>query len=176
MRELMDRAGRVAARLTARRETVAVAESSAGGLVAAALLAVPGASAYFLGGAVVYTGAARRALLGLDEAGMAGLRSASEPYAERVAVLVRERHGAVWGLCETGAAGPGGNRYGDAAGHTCLAVAGPALRRATLETGLADRAANMEAFAAAMLDAFLDALAEADRAPQAPPPPQGRAP
>ncbi|WP_305078279.1 CinA family protein [Methylobacterium sp.] len=157
MRELMDRASRVAARLTARRETVAVAESSAGGLVAAALLAVPGASAYFLGGAVVYTGAARRALLGLDEAGMAGLRSASEPYAERVAVLVRERHGAVWGLCETGAAGP-------------------APRRATLETGLADRAANMEAFAAAMLDAFLDALAEADWAPQAPPPPQGRAP
>jgi len=133
------------------------------GLVAAALLAVPGASAYFLGGAVVYTGQARRALLGLDEAGMAGLRGASEPYAERVAALVRQRHGAVWGLCETGAAGPGGNRYGDAAGHTCLAVAGPAARRPTLETRSTDRAANMETFAAAMLDAFLDALTEADR-------------
>ncbi|WP_165795752.1 CinA family protein, partial [Methylobacterium frigidaeris] len=79
--------------------------------------------------------------------------------------LVRESHGAVWGLCETGAAGPGGNRYGDAAGHTCLAVAGPVTRRLTLETGNNDRVANMEAFAAAMLDAFLDALAEADRAP-----------
>lgn len=165
MRELMERAGRIAARLTARRETVAVAESSAGGLVAAALLAVPGASAYFLGGAVIYTAQARRALIGLDEAGMAGLRSASEPYAERVAALVRESHGAAWGLCETGAAGPGGNRYGDAAGHTCLAVAGPVTRRLTLETGNNDRVANMEAFAAAMLDAFLDALAEADRAP-----------
>lgn len=165
MRELMERAGRIAARLTARRETVAVAESSAGGLVSAALLAVPGASAYFLGGAVVYTGEARRALIGLDEAGMAGLRSASEPYAERVAGLVREHHGAAWGLCETGAAGPGGNRYGDAAGHSCLAIAGPVTRRLTLETGDNDRAANMEAFAAAMLDAFLDALEEADRAP-----------
>jgi nicotinamide-nucleotide amidase len=161
---LIERADRIAARLTARRETVAVAESSAGGLVSAALLAVPGASAYYLGGAVVYTAQARRALIGLDEAGMAGLRSASEPYAERVAVLVRERHGAVWGLCETGAAGPGGNRYGDAAGHTCLAVSGPMTRRLTLETRNGDRAANMEAFAAAMLDAFLDTLAEADRA------------
>ncbi|WP_245239122.1 CinA family protein [Methylobacterium platani] len=164
MRESMDRAGRIAALLTARRETVAVAESSAGGLVSAALLAVPGASAYYLGGAVVYTAQARSALIGLDAAAMAGLRSASEPYAERVATLVRERHGAVWGLCETGAAGPGGNRYGDAAGHTCLAVVGPAHRRLTLETGHGDRAANMEAFAAAMLDAFLDALTEADRA------------
>ncbi|WP_208642278.1 CinA family protein [Methylobacterium terrae] len=165
MREVMDRAGRIAALLTARRETVAVAESSAGGLVSAALLAVPGASAYYLGGAVVYTAQAREALIGLDAAGMASLRSASEPYAERVAGLVRERHGAVWGLCETGAAGPRGNRYGDAAGHTCLAVAGPVTRRLTLETGHGDRAANMEAFAAAMLDAFLDALAEADRTP-----------
>ena len=78
---------------------------------------------------------------------------------------VRERHGAVWGLCETGAAGPSGNRYGDAAGHTCLAVVGPVMRRQTLETGASDRAANMEAFAAAMLDAFLEALTEADRAP-----------
>ncbi|UHC18197.1 CinA family protein [Methylobacterium currus] len=162
MHALIERADRIAARLTARRETVAVAESSAGGLVSAALLAVPGASAYYLGGAVVYTAQARRALIGLDEAGMAGLRSASEPYAERVAVLVRERHGAVWGLCETGAAGPGGNRYGDAAGHTCLSVSGPMTRRLTLETRNGDRAANMEAFAAAMLDAFLDALAEAD--------------
>jgi nicotinamide-nucleotide amidase len=166
LRELMEKAAAIAARLTARRETVAVAESSAGGLVSAALLAVPGASAYYLGGAVVYTGQARRALIGLDEAGMAGLRSASEPYAERVATLVRERHGAVWGLCETGAAGPSGNRYGDAAGHTCLAVAGPVTRRLTLETGNNDRVANMEAFAAAMLDAFLGALTEADRAPQ----------
>jgi nicotinamide-nucleotide amidase len=165
LRALIERADRIAARLTARRETVAVAESSAGGLVSAAMLAVPGASAYYLGGAVVYTAQARRALIGLDKAGMAGLRSASEPYAERVATLVRERHGAVWGLCETGAAGPGGNRYGDAAGHTCLAVAGPVTRRQTLETRNGDRAANMAAFAAAMLDAFLDALAEADRAP-----------
>ncbi|GJD50148.1 CinA-like protein [Methylobacterium crusticola] len=162
MRDLVERAARIAEALTVRRETVAVAESSAGGLVAAALLAVPGASAYFLGGAVVYTREARRALLGIDDEAMAGLRSASEPYAALLARRVRERHGAAWGLAETGAAGPGGNRYGDAAGHTCLAIVGPAGPRSlTLETGRSDRAANMEAFAASLLDQFAAALAEA---------------
>ncbi|MBV8683458.1 MAG: CinA family protein, partial [Caulobacteraceae bacterium] len=121
---LLERAALVAARLVERRETVAVAESSAGGLVSAALLAVPGASAYFVGGAVVYTGKARMSLLGLTREAVAGVRSASEPYALILARTVRENHGSAWGLAETGAAGPTGNGYGDPAGHTCLAVSG----------------------------------------------------
>src|SRR5215470_13254395 len=100
----------VAARLIERRETVAVAEGSAGGLIAAALLAVPGASAYFLGGAVVYTAAARTGLLDIGPADLAGFRPASEPYALLLARRTRERLGATWGLGETGAAGPTGNR------------------------------------------------------------------
>src|ERR1700755_2799658 len=117
-------AGPVAERLTARHETVAVAESSTGGLIAAALLAVPGASAYFRGGAVVYTKVSRAALLGIGNAEMTGLRPATEPYALLIARRVSERLGASWGLAETGAAGPKGNGYGDPAGHSCLAITG----------------------------------------------------
>lgn len=152
MDSILPAARAIGARLKARGETVAVAESSAAGLISAALLAVPGASAYFLGGAVVYTQAARQALLGITPDAMAGMRSSSEPYALLLARTMRARLGADWGFAETGAAGPAGNRYGDAAGHSCLAVSGPGdLEQViTLETGLSDREANMRAFAAAL--------------------------
>ncbi|HTT47509.1 MAG TPA: CinA family protein [Pseudolabrys sp.] len=159
MRELLPLAEKIAARLIERRETIAVTESSTGGLIAAALLAVPGASAYFLGGAVAYTKAARLALLGLGDADMQGLRPATEAYSLLIARRVRERHSATWGLGETGATGPTGNRYGDAAGHTCIAVVGPIERAVTLETGSADRQANMIAFAKRALEMLDEALA-----------------
>ena len=152
MKALLPLAETIAARLIARRETIAIAESSTGGLIAAALLAVPGASAYFLGGAVVYTKSARAALLGIGDADMAGLRAATEAYALLIARRARERHGASWGLGETGATGPTGNRYGDPAGHTCIAVAGPSPRAVTLRTGSNDRRANMQAFATRALE------------------------
>jgi PncC family amidohydrolase len=158
MEGLLPAARAIGARLKARGETVAVAESSAGGLIAAALLAVPGASAYVLGGAVVYTRAAREGLLGITIEDMAGIRSSSEPYALLMARRVRERLGADWGFAETGAAGPSGNRYGDAAGHACLAVSGPVERVITLETGMAGREANMRAFAAALFRLAAEAL------------------
>jgi PncC family amidohydrolase len=151
-RDLSTRAAAVARKLLARGETVAVAESSSGGLISAALLAVPGASAYFLGGAVVYTGKARMSLMGLTRESVAGMRSSSEPYALLLAQTARENLGAVWGLSETGAAGPSGNGYGDPAGHSCLAVSGPGETAITLRTGSADRQANMTAFAIAALD------------------------
>lgn len=144
---LADLADRIGARLTDRKETIAVVESSAGGLISAALLARPGASAYFLGGAVVYTRQARSALLAITDGEMKGMRSSSEPYAGLIARVIRHRHGATWGLAETGAAGPTGNRYGDAAGHTCIALSGPVEVVLTLETGSADRSQNMLAFA-----------------------------
>ena len=152
MSELSSMAASVGALLKAGGQTVAVAESSAGGLISAALLAVPGASAYFLGGSVVYTHAARRALLGVPDEAVAGLRASTEPYALLKARRVREALGTIWGLAETGATGPTGNRYGDAAGHACLAVAGPVERVLTLETGQTDREVNMWAFARAALN------------------------
>ncbi len=156
MKTLLSSAEKIAARLVARKETIAVAESSTGGLIAAALLAVPGASKYFLGGAVVYTKTARANLLGIGDAEMDGLRPSTEAYSLLVARRIRERNGATWALGETGAAGPSGNHYGDPPGHTCIAVVGPAERALTLETGSADRVVNMEAFAKRALE-LLDA-------------------
>ena len=146
-------------RLKALGQTVAVAESSSGGLISAALLGVAGASEYFLGGAVVYTGKARMVLMDLPREAVAGMRSASEPYALLLARTARERFGATWGISETGAAGPTGNGYGDAAGHTCIAISGPMEMAVTLETGSDDRAANMTAFAAAALELLKRAVA-----------------
>ena len=159
MKALLPLAEKIAANLIARKQTIAIAESSTGGLVAATLLAVPGASAYFLGGAVVYTKSSRVALLGIGDAEMQGLRPATEAYSLLIARLVRERHSASWGFGETGAAGPSGNRYGDPAGHTCLAVAGPTERAITLRTGSADRLANMDAFARRSLELLVDVIA-----------------
>ncbi len=156
MKALLPLAETIAQRLIARRETIAIAESSTGGLIAAALLAVPGASAYFLGGAVIYTKTARAALLAIGDAEMEGLRASTEAYALLIAKRMRERHGAVWGLGETGAAGPTGNRYGDPAGHTCIAVSGSTERAVTLRTGSAERLANMEAFAKRALELLVE--------------------
>src|SRR5438034_5473205 len=136
----------VAALLIARRHTIGVAESSAAGLISAALVAVPGASAFYLGGAVVYTRAARSGLLVIEDRDMDGMRASTEPYALLKARPIREKLGATWGLSETGASGPTGNRYGDAAGHACIAVSGPVERALTIETGRPDREANMWAF------------------------------
>ncbi|HEX3499566.1 MAG TPA: CinA family protein [Stellaceae bacterium] len=151
----------IARLLTTRGETIAVAESSAGGLISAALLAVPGASAFFLGGAIVYTRLSRGVLLGIPDAALAGMWPATEPYAQLLARSVRERFGAVWGLAETGATGPTGNRYGDAAGHGCFAVAGPSERATTLETGHGERGANMRDFTGAALALLHTCLADA---------------
>ena len=142
----------VAELLRARKQTIAVAESSAGGLINAILVAVPGASTYYLGGVVIYTAASRGGLLDITPAEMKGMRSASEPFAQLMALRVREKTNAVWGLAETGATGPLGNRYGDAPGHACLAVSGPVERTMTIETGSADREANMHVFARKALE------------------------
>jgi len=158
MQSLLPLAKRVGARLKARGETIAVAESSAGGLISAALLAVPGASAYFLGGAVVYTRQSREALLGIPPPALAGMRPATEAYAQLLARTVRQKFSASWGIGETGASGPTGNRYGDPAGHACIAIAGPSEGAITLETGDADRVANMHAFAKAALELLAERL------------------
>lgn len=161
MQTLIPLAEIIAARLIARGDTVGIAESSTGGLISAALLAVPGASAYFRGGGVIYTPRARAALVDITKEEMEGLRASTEPYALLLAHRARDLLGATWGLGETGATGPSGNRYGDAAGHCCFAVAGPTERVGTLETASADRQANMRTFAQRALQQFADAIAAA---------------
>jgi PncC family amidohydrolase len=145
MQDLLPTAQHVAQRLMARGETIAIAESSAGGLISAALLSVGGASAYFVGGAVVYTRSARSALLDIGEAALEGMRPSTEAYALLLARTARARLGTTWALAETGAAG--------------LAVAGPVEQAMTLETGSADRLANMRAFALAGLNLLLECAA-----------------
>lgn len=159
MQRLAAMAGTLGELLKTQGSTLAVAESSAGGLISAALLSVPGASAYYLGGGIIYTREARRALLGLPE-DVVTRRAATQDYALILARAVRARLDATWGLCETGASGPTGNRYGDAAGHACIAVAGPLERAITLETGVADREANMWRFAEASLKLLEAAVQE----------------
>jgi nicotinamide-nucleotide amidase len=158
MEHLLPYAERAAALLKDRRETIVVAESSAGGLISAALLALPGASAYFLGGAVIYTRQSRGIFLDIADGALAGIRPASEPYALLLARTARSQFSASWGLAETGATGPTGNRYGDSAGHACIAVVGPTEQVITLETGRDDRIDNMRAFAAAALELLIRGL------------------
>ena len=162
MTNLTEHTAAIAELLKSRGETVAVAETSAGGLVSAQLLAVSGASAYFVGGGVLYTGDARESLAGITDADMEGMRSSSEPFAELLAATMRDRLGTTWGLAETGAAGPTGNRYGDDAGHTCVAVVGPVSRVRTLETRSDDRGKNMWRFAEEAFALFRACLDERD--------------
>jgi nicotinamide-nucleotide amidase len=163
MRDLGEMGAKVGALLKARGERVVVAESSAGGLISAALLAVPGASAYFTSGAVLYTARALKGLLDVSREDFSGLgiRSSSEPYARFLAERMRDRHRVEWAIAETGAAGPTGNPYGDPAGHTCLAVAGAVSCSRTMRTGSADRVGNMWAFADGALALLVSAIEEA---------------
>ena len=163
IQELLPQAERIAAKLKARGETVSVAESSTAGVISAVLLAVPGASAYFIGGAVVYTRQSRTELLRVTEAEFAaltGITPSTEPYALLFARKIKERLGTTWAIGETGTAGPTGSRYGHAAGHSCVAVIGPNGERSlTVETGKDDRVDNMRVFSIAALDLLEKALA-----------------
>lgn len=161
MHALLPHAEKTAALLKARNETIAVAESSAGGLITAALLAVPGASAYCIGGAVIYTRKALTELMSIAPGDIAAdLKPGSEEFALLKARLVRQRLSTTWGLSENGVAGPTANRYGFAPGRVCVAVSGPVERAKTIDTGSADRVGNMYAFAAAALELLVAALEE----------------
>ncbi len=152
-------ADRVAAKLKARGDTVAVAEGSCGGLISASLLAVPGASTYFVGGAVIYTRTAKDALFSRIETAK-GVRGATAEWATWLARAARDRMGTTWGIGEAGAAGPT-NPDGDPAGHAWFAVAGPgdAVHTRHLLTGIDDRPTNMVEFtkaAIALLEECID--------------------
>lgn len=150
---LREHAAAIAHRLKERRESVAVAESAAGGLISAALVAVPGAAAYYRGGLVIYTVEGAKALLAGSPALPPGVRGASEPFARWLASSAATKLQADWAIGETGAAGPASNPYGDPAGHAWVAVRTPAgdVRAQHVSTGSEDRQQNMAEFAAAAL-------------------------
>ena len=136
----------VAALLKSRRETVAIAESSTGGLIAASLLAVPGASAYFLGGAVIYTRESRKVFLNLPQEKLKGVKPLTEDMARIFAATVRADLNATWGVAELGVAGPGTTPYSDEVGISVIAVAGPITASETVRTGSDNREENMHQF------------------------------
>lgn len=156
--QLIALAESAARKLRERQETIAVAESSCGGLISASLLSVPGASAYFVGGAVTYTRVANRAFLGGTGEMPTGLQAETEDYALYVAHAAAAKLQTTWAIGESGAAGPSGSRYGDPAGHVWVAVTGTADSTRHLLTGSADRSANMVAFAVAALGLLNDCL------------------
>lgn len=159
MERLLPIANKIATLLKARNETIAVAESSAGGLISAALLAVPGASAYFVGGGVVYTRRALMAFTQIPETSLRNLQPGTEAAALARARLIREQLATTWGLSESGTAGPTGSRYGFPPGHSSIAVSGPQEMAKIITTGNDDRLANMWAFANASLELLEQALA-----------------
>ena len=161
MTELSNIAATVADLLKQRGDTIAVSESSCGGLLSAALVAISGASAYYRGGSIIYTRDAQEGLLRVPDEAMKGQRASTEYYAELNARTLREILGTTWALSETGASGPTGNRYGDDAGHACIAVSGPVERSITIETGESDREGNMWAFAEAAFALLEECLNEA---------------
>lgn len=159
IKELLPQAERIAAKLKARGETISIAESSTAGLISAALLAIAGASAYFMGGAVVYTRQSRSELLRVTDTELTGITPSTEAYALLFARKIRERLATTWTLGETGTAGPTGSRYGHAPGHSCIAVIGPSGERAiTVETGNSDRIDNMRVFSQRALDLLEQSL------------------
>ncbi|MEM1390308.1 MAG: CinA family protein [Pseudomonadota bacterium] len=148
MDTLYSLAEQIGERLLKRGETLGISESSSGGLISAALLSVAGASQWYRGAGVIYTPNGFYGLMGLERDDIKGMRSSTEPYAAFMARHVRQKLRTNWGLSETGAAGPTGNPYGDAAGHTCTAIVGAGTTSSrTLETGLDNRRENMTLFA-----------------------------
>ena len=144
--------------LKARKQTVGVAESSTGGLISANLLAVPGASAYFLGATVIYTLRARRELLGIDKVELDRQQPLTEAYVSLCAQTIRTRLAATWGIAELGATGPAGTSYGHPPGICVLAVVGPVTLTRRIETGSPDREGNMQTFTRAALELLHEAL------------------
>ena len=148
----------IAELLIDRGDTVSVAESSTGGLISANLLSVPGASAYFQGGSVVYTRASRLAFLDLDRDRVSQLKPLTEEMVAEFARAAREKLNTTWGIAELGAAGPAGTPYGHDAGTSVIAISGPCSISSTTRTGEDDRPSNMLAFTEAGLRLFRRAL------------------
>ena len=159
-KEILRLADRAATLLKESNQTIGIAESSSGGLISAHLLAIPGASRYFIGGSVIYTRVAQKGLLKETDGQMDGLRASTEEYASLNAKTIKETLETTWGLSETGATGPSGNRYGDSAGHSCVGVSGPVSRAMTIETGVGEREQNMLSFTKEALGFLINCLEE----------------
>ncbi len=144
----------IASKLVASGQSVSIAESSTGGLIAANLLSVAGASSYFRGGSVIYTRESRHAFLDLDAIKLKGLKPLTEPMVAEFAHAARLKLDATWGIAELGAAGPTGTPYGHAPGTSVIGISGPVNAAITVETFSENREENMTRFTEAALILF----------------------
>jgi PncC family amidohydrolase len=162
---LDDLAGRLRTACLAAGSTLALAESCTGGLVAAAVTAIPGSSEYFAGGVVSYSNEAKRDLLGVDPDILAAHGAVSAQVARAMAIGARERFGATLAASVTGIAGPAGGTAAKPVGLTYIGVvddAGVDVRRIVWS---GDRAANRRDSAIAVLEALLDRVEAQGRRP-----------
>ena len=144
----------IASTLVTSGHSVSVAESSTGGLIAANLLSVAGASSYFRGGSVIYTRESRHAFLDLDVIKLKRLKPLTEPMVAEFAHAARLKLDATWGIAELGAAGPAGTPYGHAPGTSVIGISGPVNASITVETFSENREENMAQFTEAALTLF----------------------
>lgn len=139
--------------------TVCIAESSTGGLISAALVSIPGASRFYLGGSVVYSHPSRRHLLGIRGADVEGLTPLTEAMALRFAEHARAQLGTTWAVAELGVAGPTASPYGHDAGVCVVGIDGPRPHSIRINTGDNDREENMWHFTQQALRALGEAVA-----------------
>ena len=158
----------IASKLVASGQSVSVAESSTGGLIAANLLSVSGASNYFRGGSIIYTRESRHAFLDLDLVKLKGVKPLTEPMVAEFAHAARLKLDATWGIAELGAAGPKGTPYGPAPGTSVIGISGPLNASVMVETFSENREENMVQFTEAALALFNTTLLRSlERAPKA---------
>ncbi len=161
MESLLPLAEKASDLLKSRGEKIAVSESSVGGLVSAALIAQPGASAFFLGSTVIYTREAGRVLRDRSILKLEGLEPLTPEFAQAMADGFKIQMGSDWSTSEMGAAGPAGSPYGPKPGTAVVAVSGPVSKGRLVETGSAFRAQNMRLFGKAQLELLIECLEEA---------------
>ena len=154
----MTNADRIVSRLTERGETVAFAESTAGGLITAAVITVPGASAVIPGSLIAYGNRPKIDLLGVPRELLKEHGAVSAECARAMAERVRALMGTTWGVAETGIAGPGGGSPGKPAGGVYLAIAGPDGTRSEEFQFEGERGEVMQGIVAAGLDLLARAL------------------
>lgn len=160
MNDLIELTSQIALILKKNKQTVSVIESSSGGLISSALLSQEGASAYYMGGQVIYTLQSIRAItdLRIRDLKEKNIRSSSEPFALLISQKSCDLYKSDWAIGESGAAGPTGNGYGDPPGYSCFAVAGKKEKTSHILTNSSVRVENMQAFAKASLEQFLNIL------------------
>ena len=139
--------------LLERGESIAVAESCTGGLIAHWLTDVPGSSDYFIFSGVTYANSAKTGVLGVDEACLKEHGAVAEETALEMALGARRVSGADWGLATSGIAGPGGGSPEKPVGTICLGLAGPGISLSKkLIFSFDDRNMNKRIFAASALN------------------------